>query len=291
MKRLTARKEKQKTLAQYRFFQALYMAFYHKRLYLDVIKNWRGFGLLYLLLMLSILVLPHALEVAVKYQQFVTQEIFLPVKKLPPLSVRQGEVQFYSPMPYLVRNDEKEVISIIDTTGKITALPSIAYPKASVLVTKDALHFSFPPIDLFHMGQVAERKESVSPLNSHEDIDFLAEDWLKSTNLYIFSKLLLLAFYPILWMFYFGLCVVLVFALAFFGQLMARLMFKVRLSYKASVRLMSVALTPAAWVYFTLLALMKIYTGMGMVYVALMALYFCFGVLAYRRESRKLAIA
>ncbi|MCH9718079.1 MAG: DUF1189 domain-containing protein, partial [Gammaproteobacteria bacterium] len=132
--------KKKRKVAHYRFLQAIYLSFFSGRLYIDVIRRWRGLGLLYLVCMLAVVTLPYAVHLTIAYRDMMEQKLFVPFKQLPPFSVRDGEVYFYSPMPYEVKNRHNEVVAVIDTEGKIKQLPYFLYPKATLLITKNDLH-------------------------------------------------------------------------------------------------------------------------------------------------------
>ena len=54
----------------YNYWQALYRSFYSGRLYIDVIKRWRGFGALYLLLAISLASIPLSLRIMVDFNHY-----------------------------------------------------------------------------------------------------------------------------------------------------------------------------------------------------------------------------
>ncbi|MDF1678283.1 MAG: DUF1189 family protein [Legionellaceae bacterium] len=293
MKRLSRDKKnakKQKEVAHYRFFEAIYKSFFSGKLYIDVVRRWRGFGALYLFLLLSVLTLPYAVRVMVNYQDTMAQSLLLPMEKLPPFSVYEGRVQFHSPMPYLVKNNQDEVIAVIDTTGSVKQLPYFLYPKASVLVTESALHVLVPNIDLFNQGNLPPAKETVSSFGANHTVHFSGEAWLESNHMKSIHYILTLSFYPVLLMVYFGSYVALLFSFALFGQFIARFIFKVHLTFKAAARLVAVAATPQAVIYFALFTWKHVYPGTGVWYVALLATYFSLGVLAYRRDNMAMVL-
>ena len=159
--------------AHYRFFQALYLAFFSRRLYVDVAKRWRGVGVGYLFFMLSLLVLPYAVQTMLDFKQKIDAEMILPVKQLPLFEVRGGEVFFHQKMPYLVKNKQGDVISIIDTDGSINALPSTTYPKAKVLVTRDTIRMLMPDRNMLFQPKLQhEEIQNIYSLRDEDDMFF-----------------------------------------------------------------------------------------------------------------------
>ena len=293
MKFLSAHKNaprKKQNIAKYRFVDALYRAFFSGDLYIDVIRRWRGFGLLYLLLMFSVMITPYAFREVVAYQNLVQEKLLTPIKKLPPFSIRSGQVYFNSPMPYLVKNNQDEVVGLIDTEGKIKQFPSDLYPETRVLVTKRAIHIRVPSAELFKQKNLPEKQIKSFKFPPNENINFVGSDWLQSTHLEGITRALSLFIYPTAVMLYFGLYLPILFSLGMFGQFVAKFIFKVQLSFQETARLIAVAATPQALIYFMLLASNKVYPGSGLFYLGLLAIYFSFGVLAYRKDSRGMVL-
>ena len=276
--------------AHYRFLEAIYMSFFSGRLYVDVVRRWRGFGFTYLLLMFSIFILPYAVRITQEYQHLSGEALTEPLKKLPPFYVRNGAVRFHDAMPYFVRNDQNDVISIIDTTGEINHLPQGLYPKASILVTKHALHLYPPAMNVFGQKKLSEKKENILAFDANENVRFVGEDILKKNHINRVDNLLAILIYPTMLIFYFVMYVVILLAMTLFAQFVARFMFKVMLTFKEASRLLIVASTPQAFVYFLLFALNKVYPGTGVLYFVLLSGYFSLGVLAYRRDNRAMVL-
>ncbi len=124
-------KEKNITASNYNYLQAIYKSFYSALLYVDIAKRWRGLGLSYLIVIIALASLPFSVRVMMNFNQFFINKIVFPVEKLPLLSVHHGEIEFENPMPYLIKNPEGQVVSLIDTTGIVTRIDN-TYPHLSV---------------------------------------------------------------------------------------------------------------------------------------------------------------
>ncbi len=293
MKRLGRDKKpsrKEKQVAHYHFFEAIYKSFFSGKLYVDVVKRWRGFGVLYLFVLLTVLTLPYAARIMLSYQDTMAQSLLVPMEKLPPFSVYEGRVKFHSPMPYLVKNKQDEVIAVIDTTGNVKQLPYFLYPKASVLVTESALHILVPNVDLFNRGSMPPVTETVSSFGANHTVHFSGDAWLESHHMKLIHYALTFSFYPVLLMVYFGVYTTLLFTFTCLGQFVARFIFKVRFTFKAAARLVAVAATPQAVIYFALFTWGHVYPGTGVWYMVLLATYFSLGILAYRRDNTAMVL-
>lgn len=274
----------------YKARHAFYLAFFSRQLYFDVIRRWQGLGVLYFFIMISVMTLPHAIRLMCTLNNIIETKILLPIKSLPPLSIRSGEVMFHGAMPYLIKNNEGAVISIIDTEGHIKQLPAPLYPLASILITKNAIHFNFQFRDALqaNLTRQTQRKESVISFESIEKEDFWIASWLDTTYVSVIKKILLLTVYPVVVMLNGSLFMTILLSMVLFAQLTARMVFKVRLSFLESSRLLFVAATPLTALCSLLVLFHWVIPGNGIAYIAVLALYFSFGVLAYRQSNKVL---
>lgn len=282
----------------YKARHAFYLAFFSQKLYIDVVRRWRGLGGLYFFILLSVITLPHAMQLMWSFNHAIETKVLTPLKSLPTLSIRSGEVVFSEKMPYLIKNNQGEVISIIDTEGHINQLPESRYPLASILVTKDAMHMDFRLLDFLDTenDKTSKNKAIVVPLESLDDGEFWVTSWLKSLHITAFKNLLVMMLYPIVVTLNASVFMTILLSMVLVAQLMARIAFKVHLSFLESSRLLFVAATPLAvlcsifvlfnWVIPAPVAGLN----QAFAYIALLTLYFSFGVLAYRRSNRMLAV-
>lgn len=274
----------------YKARQALYLAFFSPKLYVDVAQRWRGFGAVYLLIMIAVMALPFSIQSMGKFEQAIDEHILLPIKSLPPFTVREGYVYFHGPMPYLVKNDAGDVISIIDTEGHINQLPTPRYPFASVLITDSDVHINFKKLNVFNKQlsnevSQSDQKEIIIPLYYEYNKDFFAADWLESIHINAIKNALVFSLYPGSVMFNFSFFSIILLSIASFAKLVAIKVLKTKLSFKQSSRLIMVATTPLAFCCFAVLMFGKGIPGQGLTLLALLAAYFSFGALAYRRAN------
>lgn len=273
----------------YSYWQALFMSFYSRRLYVDVAKRWQGFGVLYLLLVIAIATIPLSARIIYDFHQYFDEQMVLPLSKLPPLYVQNGEVVFDKPMPFFMKNRAGAVVAIVDTTGKIKNIDP-TYPELTILITKDKLYFRPPKFHLF-LGAPPQTKPDdvfMQPLDKSSNEVFDGKAWVQSSGILKLRFMTELLVYPLIAMFLFGMYAVLLLALAFIGQLFAHIIFKFKLPYKMAARLFLVGSTAQIVVFFTLLTANMFFTGVGFLYMILLAVYFNYAVLCVKHESNKL---
>lgn len=273
----------------YSYWRAIYMSFYSSRLYVDVAKRWQGFGILYLLLVIAIASIPLSARIIYDFNRYFDEQMILPLTKLPPLYVQNGGVVFDKPMPYLIKNKTGAIVAIVDTTGKIKNMDNV-YPQLTVLITKDKLYFRPPKFHLFFDTPTPTKSEDtfVQPLDKSSNEVFDAKAWIASSGIMTLKFMTELFVYPLVMTFLFGLYVVFMLALAFIGQLFAQIIFKFKIPYKMAARVLLVASTVQITVFFILLTTSVVFSGTGLLYMVLLAVYFNYGILCVKRESNKM---
>lgn len=273
----------------YRYWQAFYMSFYSKLLYKDVNDRWRGYGVLYAFTLIVFLSIPLTIKVVITFNSYFQNEVIDPISKIPNLYVQQGQIIFDKPMPYKITNSLNEVVGIIDTTGEVTGYTN-KYPHLSMLITREKIYFKPPKPNFFFSSRLANDDDQIleQVIDSNANQVFKGEDWLKSSKIMeikLFSDFLI---YPLMVMFFFGLYIVLLFVFGLLGQLFAVIFFDKKLKYKNAVRVFSVASTPEIFVFYMSLTFNLVFPGIGFLYIALLAIYFSYGIISIKSTSNKL---
>ncbi|MDP3267565.1 MAG: DUF1189 family protein [Legionella sp.] len=272
----------------YRYWEALYMAFYSRNLFIDVGKRWKGFGLLYLLLLIAVLSIPFSLRLISDFNTTFNEQLINPLMQLPTVYVQKGQVTFDHPMPYLIKNNKDQVVLIVDTTGQIQTIDA-RYPNLSILITKDRIYYKIPTPQLFGMEE--------SPPNPGVP---MSQIFGKSTNMVFNGKQILedntitglkfasqLLIYPVVIAILYSMFVIIFLVFGFLGQVFARIFFSFQISFKQSSRLFMVSVTPMMYLLMTILTLNFIFPGSGIIMLGLAVCYFSFAIFSLRQDSRR----
>lgn len=283
---MNKKKQQMQAIGQpaYRYWQALYQSFYGRNLYIDVAKRWRGFGLTYLLLVIAIAAVPLSVRTIVNFTHYFNQEMLLPFEKLPNFYVQNGNVSFDQPMPFMIKNKQGHVISIIDASGFVTEI-NAQYPHLNLLITKDKIFFRPPKFDLF--ANASQPKTHIYPLNKNDNEIFVGKKWIESSGIKNLKYITQVLIYPIITAFLFFMYAFFLFVFTLMGQLCAKLFFNVQLKFNEACRLLAVAATPQIFLLFIALTLNFIFAGIGFAYLALVGSYFFYAVLAVKRARNK----
>src|SRR6266550_5998622 len=124
-------------MKRYSIFHPLVLSFFSKSLYRDVGKNWRGTGLLYLLLVLALVWIPTMIAGQIGLSRWVDNDSKAITNQIPAITISNGQVSTDVTTPYFIKDPTTgEDIAIIDTTGQYETL---ANTNAKLLLTKSKL--------------------------------------------------------------------------------------------------------------------------------------------------------
>jgi hypothetical protein len=116
------------------YIAALWRSAWSKALWQDVVVNWRGIGLFYMLLLISLTSLLVIVKVNRSFCSFIDRETPRLLNQIPSFGITNGVVSLDRPMPYVISEPSNgRPLVVIDTTGKTTAPPS----PAGMLITAD----------------------------------------------------------------------------------------------------------------------------------------------------------
>lgn len=270
------------------YWEALYRSFYSKRLYVDVGKRWRGFGVLYLLLAVAIFIMPLSMRVASVMKQDFNQQIMEPLLQMPTLYVQNGEISIDKPVPYLVTNKQGQVTLIVDPSDTITQFNE-KYPYLHILINKRTIAFRVPSLKLFHQTQSPPNGgkpiiQTLSPeLNQVFDGKKFIENSTIPTTLWATQWMI----YPLVTMALYSILFVIFPVMAFMGQIFSNVFFHFQLGYKQACRLLIVSSTPMILILLVCLFIDKMFSGMGAVLMGLLIAYYCFALYSLKSESQQ----
>ncbi len=265
------------TLSQYS--KALYASFYSSILYTDVVKRWRGFGMGYLLFIIMLGAIPLSGRVIVAFNHFFKEDILFPIQALPLLTIQNGELTYTQPMPYLIKNNKGEVVSIIDTTGAVSEMNQ-EYPQLRVLITKNKMDFRPAGYKQFLGLAKNTMRNPIYTYSFDKGLNGVLSgtEWIDSTGISKLNTLMQIMVFPSVIIFYFGAFGIVVLLLSGLVQLYADIFFNLKLPFKASCRLLAVAATPTLALFFFIRCLDFALSGMSWVYGVLLLSYISYGL-------------
>lgn len=272
------------------YLEAIYKSFYSARLYVDVAKRWRGYGLKYLLLVLALVVIPLSLRLLFQTHDYIYDELLYPFQKLPTIYVQKGEVSINKPVPYFIKNKDNQVVGLVDTRESPIDVKK-KYPNLTIFISKNSITIHPPaPHFIFNDDIIPTEQMPIKFYQFDKQMNevIIGKDIADFTSLKLSIYFVELMLYPMVVMVFFGIYIAVLFCFAFLGKVFASTLFHVKLTYRQSFRLLAVVCTPQLFLLFFMLATGWIFPGAGWIYLALLTLYFSFAVLSLKRDSQKL---
>jgi hypothetical protein len=275
--------------SHYGYWKSLYLAFFSYKLYIDVIKRWRGLGIKYFLLLVFIASIPFSTRLSLEFGEIFDQKLLDPIRNLPLLFIHKGNLFFDKPMPYLIRNDKQEVVTIIDSTGTVTEKTE-KYPDLTVLVTKNTITYWPPSISLFFSKEPTPSLAAPTSLTFEPDMNdiFNGAEWVKTSGLKRVQYVGQVMVFPVIFLLFFFIFIGFILTFALMAQLLAKLFFSYDLTYVQACRLLIVASTAPVFLFMICFTSNLVFPGFGILMLVVLAIYFCYGVIAAKVDSKKL---
>lgn len=273
----------------YTYWQALYLAFFSPRLYIDVIKRWRGFGFLYFSLLILIISIPWGIHYTRVFLQYMDEEIIYPFKQMPLLVIQNGQASIDKPQPYFVKSKTQQPAIEINTT---IDKQQFSADKSSVflLITKNGFYFRAPSINLSALpidNQLkSERILSKDSFQKNQNEVFDGAEWVKQSGIQSMRTKGIFLIFPLILGVFWGLYFVVGIMLASMGRIISTVILKYKIGYIDSFRLTWVASTAPIFVINLLTFLGVRLSGAGLYYFILVAVYFSIAILCVKRESQ-----
>jgi Protein of unknown function (DUF1189) len=249
-------------MESFSMLRAFILSFYSRDLYREVVKKWKGPGLVYLAVLLVFCWAAQMMKVQTGITHFVRQDGAVLVHHVPDISISDGRVSTNVETPYYIKDRNGTVVAIIDLTGQYTSLKNTS---AKLLLTRDHLLFK-------NNGKM--RTTDLENVKSFHMDQARAEKWLHFVRTWVAIVFFLVA---LVFSFIYRTIQALIYALI--GMLFAGIM-KVKLDYLTLMRLAIVAVTPAIIVD-TLHGLWNIHTPLWSLVCFVIAMaYLAFGIKA-----------
>lgn len=276
----------------YKYWQALFLSFYSSKLYIDVVKRWKGFGIKYLIFFLLIACIPLAIKNTIMMNSEIQYGILDPVYLIPKFKIENGQVKFSEKMPYFIKNSLGKTVVIIDTTGSINEIKD-EYPDLLILINSNKMYFRFPKLAFLKNDQRNAEFYNAQKVNVHDftnvlDDEFDGKEFIEESDFVNIKKYFLATVYPITVFGFFGMLISAILALSIMGQVVSYSIFKYKLTYKQTSRVSVIATCIGVGIYLNLKAFDIFSPKITFLCVVIAFIYFSFGVLVVKRDSKHL---
>lgn len=287
-------KQKYSIQPLYSYWQAVYRSFFSKALYKDVAKNWQGFGFVYLLFLLFIMVSPIAIHMSSQVGSMFKTEVVDIFNQLPLLYIKDGKISSSSPAPHLLKDKTGTTVAMVYTSPAITGMDSVekSYPNLKVLVTGDKIFFRlpYPEISLDYTKAQNYRTTTLFyPLSLKKDERvFSGKEWVHSFYPQAMKYFFQFFMYPIFVLSLFFLYLPLFFLFSVIGSFLAKIACRYDLSYRQASRLLIVSATPTFILCFFFFLFGWNIEPLAWPLLIFWIVYFFGAIVALKGEQRKL---
>lgn len=210
---------------RYSIWHPLWLAYFSKALYRDVGQNWKGVGLLYLLILAAIYSVLATFHIHGMVNNAIYQ-IRPIVSQVPDMTFTDGKLSIDKPSPFVITDPATQrSLAIIDTSGKTTSLEGVP---ALFLLTQNQIFIKNSPMvtKQYSLADVSNGIYTQETLNGYLDQTVAYAPFI---------------IFPFVLVFTFVKLAVIVFIFA----ALAVLFIHSQLSYTGLCRITAVALTPA----------------------------------------------
>lgn len=216
-------------MKKYSIFHPLWMCFYSKELYRDVISNWKGLGAGYIFMIAILVTVPLTWHLQKLYTYFVENEAPPILEQVHPVSIKDGVLTTANNKPYTIQDSSSgKVIAIVDP--RIDSPQGYKTSEAEVLVTRKQLLIKK---NAYETRVYTFEKSGDLHLDGQKILS-----WLKTVQ-----KWLSLAIFPVLLVFFYLLFLVVTLLFSIIALFFSKLL-SVFLSFQECYRLSAIALTP-----------------------------------------------
>lgn len=251
-------------MRQYGMLSAIYMSFYSKKLYKDVVLNWGGLAILYLLFIIMLTWIGFTFQAQYALSHLYDKNSDVIVNQIPVMTFKNGKLSTPEKRPYVVTGiDGKDRLMVIDVSGKIKTLEQA---QATILMTVDQVTTKTKPDEI----RIYTYPNNLNMIVNSQVIN----EYIKH---YIGFAWILLFPIVVLFSFIYRFIQVLVYSIV--GKIFSAIT-KAKLSYGQVMQITMIALTPAMIVCAVLNYFNIMFPFQGLFYFGLAMAYVLFGVKA-----------
>ncbi|MCR9191136.1 MAG: DUF1189 domain-containing protein [Gammaproteobacteria bacterium] len=275
----------------FKYWQALFMAFYSRRLYIDVAKRWRGFGLMYFLMLILIASIPASIKVMYDFSLYYDTSFLEPLQKMPSFAVDHGKLNFDYFMPYEVKNSKGDTVIIFDNKNSINQINYI-YPNWMLFIANDRMYYRSPKTSVMSAIRNESGKEmTMQPFEGMQHESFEPFYFLRDTHFASLKWYFIALVYPLLSAMLFGFFAMFLVFMSSVGKICSIVVFKHKIKFKEAYRLMAVASGSCIGLFILTFSMNQHVPFIGFYLLVAIILYFCFAILTIRRESKGMVLA
>lgn len=134
---------------QFNIFHAPILSFFSKALYIDVAKNWRGYGIIYLLFLSLIFTTPEIMRFQEQIEDEIDKSAPVIIPQVPTLYIKSGRLSMDAPSPHKIYNTTNNVLFAVIDTSNVYKTPNES--KSVIYITDTKIYFKTAPEEYSHI--------------------------------------------------------------------------------------------------------------------------------------------
>lgn len=215
-------------IRKYNVLSLPFFAFFSKRAYRDVGRNWKGANLAYLFVLMAVCTLPPTLALNKHIAKSLESTQAGLIKQLPDIQISNGHVIVQQHQPYYIKRNDGSTAIIIDTTGSMNYIDN---PHVMALLTESSL--------IVRSGEHSFKTFDLAGITDFYLNRFIAQNWLQTAR-----HAMVPLSYGILLLLSYVFAVAAMLLAAIFGLILSSVMHG-KLSFAGALRVATVAATPS----------------------------------------------
>lgn len=136
-------------IRQFNIFHAPLLSFFSKSLYIDVAKNWKGYGIIYLLFLSLIFTTPEIIKFQTQIEEAIDTTAPIIIPQVPTLYIKSGKLSMDIPSPHKIHNTKDNTLFAVIDTANAYKTPQDS--KSTLYITDTKFYFKSSPDDYNHI--------------------------------------------------------------------------------------------------------------------------------------------
>ena len=215
----------------YTYFEVPYLSWFSTSLYKEAAFSWKGTGILYILVLTALIQALTTTLLWMNLNSFLATSLPVMVKDFPDFTIKNGKAAFKISQPHYIRDENTNIICVIDTTGRTQTIDDEHCKGTQCLITADKA--------IIKKSSVETRTFSFEKV---EDFSLTGKDIVSWSKILGTLGIPVLYFFGIVFMFLFRICQMIFYSLI--GKGISSVL-GADISLKGLMRLSAVTVTPS----------------------------------------------
>jgi Protein of unknown function (DUF1189) len=273
----------------YGYWYLVFAAFFSPKAALDIVKRWRGFGIIYFLFAFNVALLPFSVQNFMHFKNYVYKEVIYPLENTPVMHIKNGDLQGDFISPYNLYDGYGDVVGIIDTKSNLVFIDKDD-AGINLVFNKNILYFRMPDFAILNQ-KILKNPIASFPFGGIEYLTIDLKSWISKYHVKFLVMLFLVSMIPGWPLIIFCAFFFILFSLALMVQTFTKVKYRVKLSFKAAARLTAFCAVAPSCVLFILITFFQNVPAKGVIFVLLFSIYYSLAMFKIAKSYKSLVHA